>query len=55
MVAQGNNATLTTPVNSVSVTQFGKVNAFQQNGSSDTVHQQAIDFALQTIGNWTTV
>ncbi len=53
LVAQGNKATLTTPVNTVGVTQFGKVNAFRQNGASDTVHQQSVDFALQTVGNWT--
>ncbi len=53
LVAQGNKATLTMPVNTVAVTQFGKVNAFQTVGTSDTVHQQSIDFALQTIGNWT--
>jgi hypothetical protein len=55
LVAQGNNATLTTAVNTVSVTQFGKVNAFQTLGTNDTVHQQSIDFALQTVGNWTSV
>jgi hypothetical protein len=53
LVAQGNKATLTTPVNTVGVTQFGKVNAFQTAGTSDKAHQQSIDFALQTIGNWT--
>lgn len=55
LVAQGNTATLTTSVNTVTVTQFGKVNAFQNSGSNDTVHQQAIDFTLQTVGNWTSV
>jgi hypothetical protein len=53
LVAQGNKATLTTPLSTVVVAQFGKVNAFQQNGTIGTVHQQAIDFALQTVGNWT--
>ncbi|HEV3343661.1 MAG TPA: hypothetical protein VG125_25035, partial [Pirellulales bacterium] len=53
LVAQGNKATLTTPVNTVGVAQFGKVNAFQQSGTTDTVHEQSVDFALQTIGNWT--
>ncbi len=53
LVAIGNNATLTTPVNTVAVTRFSKVNAFQQSGTSDTVHQQTVDYALQTIGNWT--
>ena len=53
LVAQGNTATLTTPVNTVVVTQFGKVQAIKQSGTSDTVHQQSIDFALSTVGNWT--
>ena len=52
-MAESNEATLTTSLNTVAVTQFGKVNAFQTLGSSDTVHQKSIDFALQTIGNWT--
>ena len=55
LVAQGNKATLTMPVTTVAVTQFGKVNAFQTVGTSDTVHQQSVDFALQTVGNWTSV
>jgi hypothetical protein len=55
LVAQGNNATLTTGVNTVSATQFGKVNAYQTMGTSDTVHEQSVDFALQTIGNWKSV
>ncbi len=55
LVAQGNKATLTTPVNTVVVTQFAKVNATMQSGTSDTVHQQSIDFALSTVGNWTSV
>ena len=53
LVAQGNKATLSTSINTVAVTQFGKVNAFKTSGTTDTVHQQSIDFALQTIGNWT--
>ena len=34
LVAQGNKATLTTTVNTVAVTQFGKVNAFQTAGTA---------------------
>jgi hypothetical protein len=55
LVAEGNQATLTTPVNTVTVTQFGNVKAIQQSGTKDTVHQQSIDFALATMGNWTSV
>ena len=55
LTGQGDETTLTTPVNTVVVTQFGKVNAFQQSGTSDTVHDQSIDYALQTVGNWMTV
>jgi septal ring-binding cell division protein DamX len=55
LVAQGSTATLTTSVNTVAVTQFGKVNAFKTNGTTDTVHQQSVDFALQTVGSWTSV
>ena len=29
--------------------------AYQQNGDDDTVHEDAIDFALQLIGSWTSV
>jgi hypothetical protein len=53
LVAQASNATLTTAVNTVSVSGFGKVNAYQVNGSSNTVRESDVDFALQTIGNWT--
>ncbi len=53
LVAQGNSATLTTPASTFSVSQFGSVNAFQTQGSDDTVHQQSLDYALQTVGNWT--
>jgi hypothetical protein len=51
----GKTATLVTPVNTVVVSKFGGVNAFCQNGTNDTVHVQALDLALQTIGSWTTV
>jgi len=52
LVAEGNEATLTTALSTVAVTQFGTVNAIKQNGSSDTVHQAAIDFVLSALG-WT--
>jgi hypothetical protein len=62
LVAQTTNAKLTntaplaTAVNSVvSVSKFGAVNAYMTSGTSDTVSEQAIDFALKTIGNWTTI
>ncbi len=53
LAAQGNTATLTTQIGKAAVTSFSKVNAYQQNGSDDTVSEQAVDFALQTIGIWT--
>ena len=52
LVAEGSNATLTTPVNTVSVTLFGKVNAYKQNGATDTLHEQSVDYALRAIGSW---
>jgi hypothetical protein len=53
LVAQTTQATLTTSVNTVNVMQFGKVNAYQTAGNNNTVHEQALDFALSTVGNWT--
>ena len=55
LIAQGNKATLATAVSTAAVTQFGKVNAYDQNGTNDSVREQTIDFALQTVGNWTSV
>jgi hypothetical protein len=50
---QGTSAILTTSSYTVTVDRFGKVIATQQSGD-DTVHSvSAIDYALQTIGNWT--
>lgn len=47
---------MTTPVNTVTVNSFGKVTANGQNGSSDTEQETAaLDFALSTIGNWTSM
>ncbi len=51
--ASGSTATLTTALGSVSINKFGSVTANKQNGTNDTVHQAAIDFTLQTVGNWT--
>jgi choline dehydrogenase-like flavoprotein len=53
LVASGNTATLTREENSVSVSQFGLVIAEQTLGNEDTVSEQALDFALRLIGNWT--
>jgi hypothetical protein len=50
---QGTSAILATSSSTVTVDKFGKVIATQQSGD-DTVHSvSAIDYALQTIGNWT--
>ncbi len=51
--ASGSTATLTTSLGSVTINKFGSVTAEKQNGIIDTVHQGVIDFALSTVGNWT--
>jgi len=48
-------STPTTALGSPTINMFGSLIAEQEAGSNDTVHQQSIDFALQTIGNWTSV
>jgi hypothetical protein len=55
LVASGNTATLTTTKGTLSVSKFGALTAEQQNGSSDTLHEGALDFVLATTGNWTRV
>ena len=55
LVAAGSTATLTTSIDTITINKFGTVTAYQQNGSSDTVHKAAIDFTLSTVGNWTSV
>ena len=52
ITASGTNATLTNSVQIVSVNKFANVTAYDQTGSSDTVHKAAIDFTLATVGNW---
>ena len=53
LTTQGTSAILVSPKNTITVDKFGKVIAAQQAGS-DTVHSvSAIDYALQTTGNWT--
>ena len=53
LTASNSTATLTTALGSLSINKFGSVTADQKNGSSDTIHEGAIDFALQTVGDWT--
>jgi hypothetical protein len=53
LTASNSTATLTTSLGSLTINKFASVTANQQNGTNDTVHQSAIDFALQTVGNWT--
>ena len=53
--ASGSTATLTTSLGSVTINKFDSVTANKENGTNDTVHQAAIDFALKTVGNWTSV
>jgi len=53
LVAKGNKVTLRTPVSTIVVSHFDAVNAYQQNGSSDTTEGAAVGYSLQTIGHWT--
>jgi hypothetical protein len=53
LTASGSTATLTTSLGSVTINKFGSVTANKQNGTNDTVHEGEIDFALSTVGNWT--
>lgn len=50
--AGDSTATLTTAYGSLTIDDFGTVTANQQNGSYDTLSGAAVDFALQTVGNW---
>ena len=51
--ASGSTATLTTSLSGLTSNKFGSVTANKENGTNDTVHEGAIDFALSTVGNWT--
>ena len=53
IIAQGSNATLTLPGQSLVVSKFGKITANQQGTNQDTVQQAAINYALTLNGNWT--
>jgi hypothetical protein len=53
LTASGNSATLATALGSLSIDKFGSLTANQFNSTHDTVHESAIDFALKTVGNWT--
>ena len=55
LVVSTNTAMLTTPVNTVSVKQFGFVNAYADSGTTDTVTESDVDIALSIVGNWTSV
>jgi hypothetical protein len=55
VVAGGNSATLTTSKGTVTVGKFGALTVENQNGSSDTLHEGAVDFLVSTVGNWTSV
>ena len=54
LTASGNNAKLSTPTNSYSVTGFGTVLAEQTSGTDDVKNVASIDFTLQTVGTWVT-
>lgn len=53
LTGSGTNATLTNSIDTISVNGFGTVNAYDENGTNDTVHKAAIDYTLSTVGNWT--
>jgi hypothetical protein len=59
LVASGSTATIkrdignSTPSQTVAVTDVGKVTGFQTQGTGNTVHKAAIEFAFQKVGNWT--
>jgi hypothetical protein len=53
--ATGSTATLTTALGSLTIGKFSSLTADQTNGSNDTVHEVAIDFALKTVGNWESI
>jgi hypothetical protein len=55
LTASGSNATLVSAIDTISVNKFVTVTAYDQSGSSDTVHKAAIDYTLSTVGNWTSV
>ena len=55
LTASGSTATLTTALGTLTINKFGSLTANQMNGTNDTVHEDAIDFVLKTVGNWTNV
>jgi hypothetical protein len=55
LVAAGKSVILTTNKSTLTVNNFAAITAEQQNGSSDTLHQGALDFVLAITGNWTRV
>jgi hypothetical protein len=55
LTASGSTATLTNSVGTRTIDKFGSVTANQQDGTDDTVHQNAPNFALHLVGTWTSV
>jgi hypothetical protein len=57
IVASGNNVAYSNALSSVtlSLNPSSTVAAYQQNGDDDSVDVGSIDFALQAIGDWTSV
>jgi hypothetical protein len=53
--ATGATATLTAGGRCLTLNKFASVTANQTSGTGDTVQQGAIDFALSTVGSWTSV
>jgi hypothetical protein len=53
LTAQGSQAVLANSQVTLTVNNYANVSAVQQTGNDDTKHIGAIDFALSTLGNWT--
>ncbi len=56
LTAGGSMAQFKTAIASqTTINKFGSVTVNDQNGTNDTVHKDAIDFTLATVGNWTNI
>jgi hypothetical protein len=55
LVVHGSSATLTTANGTLTVNKFGGLTAEDVKGSDDTISETAVDFAVATTGNWTSV
>jgi hypothetical protein len=53
LTTQGSSAVLVSSLYTITADKFGKVIATQQSGNDTVNSVSAIDYALQTVGNWT--